>query len=447
MKWSNTALVGGAFAVFLGGMAGVAMAQSAADLGKTLTPNGAEKAGNKDGTIPEWTGGITAPPAGYKAGGVYVDPYASDKPLFTITGQNMAQYADKLPEGLKALLKQYPDYKMNVYPTHRSASLPKSVYDETLANATRAKLVDDGNGVEGAKVGVPFPVPKTGVEVVWNHILRWKGKQLERSYGAANPQADGSYTMININEKSKFLYSDTGPEGQTSLYFQQEVTAPARLAGEILLVHETMDQVKEPRNAWTYNPGQRRVRRAPNVAYDNPGTASDGLRTSDQLDVFNGSPDRYEWKLVGKKEMYVPYNAYQLQSDKLTYDQLIKAKHINQDYARYELHRVWVVEGKLKSGTSHIYPRRTFYVDEDSWGILVADQYDSRDQLWRVTEAHGINFYDVQTFWAGLFAVYDLQSGRYTASGFTNQEKPYNFNVNLTAADFSPDSLRRSGVR
>ncbi|MDE1148577.1 MAG: DUF1329 domain-containing protein [Azospirillaceae bacterium] len=444
MKWTNTALMGGALAVFLGGMAA---AQTAADLGKTLTPNGAEKAANKDGTIPEWTGGITTPPAGYKPGGQYVDPYAGDKPLFTITGQNAGQYADKLPEGLKALLKQYPDYKLNVYPTHRSASLPKSVYDETIANATRAKLVDDGNGVEGAKIGVPFPIPKTGVEVVWNHVLRWKGKQVERQYGQANPQSDGSYTMINIDEKSKFLYNDTGPDGQTSLYFQQEVTAPARLAGEILLVHETMDQIKEPRNAWTYNPGQRRVRRAPNVAYDNPGTATDGLRTSDQLDVFNGSPDRYEWTLVGKKEMYVPYNAYDLQSDKHTYDQIIKAGHINQDFPRYELHRVWVVDGKLKSGTSHIYSRRTFYVDEDSWNILVADQYDNRGQLWRVTEAHGINYYDIQSYWAGLFTVYDLQSGRYTASGFINQEKPYNFNVNLSASDFSPDSLRRAGVR
>jgi hypothetical protein len=97
------------------------------------------------------------------------------------------------------------------------------------------------------------------------------------------------------------------------LYFKQAVTAPARLAGGILLVHESMNQVKQPRDAWLYNPGQRRVRRAPQVAYDNPGHRADNMRTSDQLDMFNGAPDRYDWKLVGKREIYVPYNAYKLQ--------------------------------------------------------------------------------------------------------------------------------------
>ena len=64
--------------------------------------------------------------------------------------------------------------------------------------------------------------------------------------------------------------------------------APARLAGEVLLVQETLDQSIENRRAWVYNPGQRRVRRAPNVAFDNPGTNSDNLRTSDQFDMYNG---------------------------------------------------------------------------------------------------------------------------------------------------------------
>lgn len=437
-------------AVALGAIlaAGGARAQSAADLGKTLTPLGAEKAGNKDGSIPEWTGGITTPPPGFKAGGQYVDPFAADKIVATITAQNVGQYADKLPEGLKAELKQDPNFKINVYPTHRSASFPKQVYDEAIANAGRAKLVDDGNGVDGAKISVPFPVPKSGVEVVWNHLLRWHGTEVAREYGAANPLSDGTYTLIKIAEKEKFTYAagETSDSNITVL-FQQEVQSPARLAGEILLVHETLDQVKEPRNAWTYNPGQRRVRRAPNVAYDNPGTASDAQRTSDQLDMFNGAPDRYNWKLIGKKEMYVPYNDYKFYDDKLTDADIVKAKHLNPDLIRYELHRVWVVEGALKDGTSHIYSKRTFYIDEDSWQILVADQYDSHGQLWRVSEAYPINTYELPAFWAGMFAVYDLQSGRYTVSGLPNQEPSYNYHPGLTDADFSPDSLRRAGVR
>ncbi|HYC03605.1 MAG TPA: DUF1329 domain-containing protein [Azospirillaceae bacterium] len=447
MQRLKAALLGGALAL---AVAAPALAQSAADLGKTLTPFGATKAGSADGTIPEWTGGITKPPAGYKPGQHHVDPFADDKVLFTITAQNMGQYEAKLTEGQKALLKTYPQtYKINVYPTRRSASAPQRIYDATIANASRAKLVGGGNGVEGALEGVPFPIPTEGVQAVWNHILRWRGVNVQRQVGQANPQADGSYTMITINEKVKYLYNQPqgNPGSNTSLFFLQEVIAPARLAGEILLVHDTINQVAEARNAWTYNPGQRRVRRAPNVAYDNPGTAADGLRTSDQLDMYNGSPDRYNWKLVGKKEMYVPYNAYKLHSNQLKYDDIVKPKHINQDLARYELHRVWVVEGELKPGTSHIYAKRRFYIDEDSWQILASDQYDARGQMWRVGESHGINYYDVPVYTSTLDAIYDLQSGRYTAIGFDNQEPMYKFDQELTAADFSPDSLRRAGVR
>ena len=130
------------------------------------------------------------------------------------------------------------------------------------------------------------------------------------------------------------------------------------------------------------------MRRAPNVAFDNPGTNSDNLRTSDQFDIYNGSPQRYDWTLVGKKEILVPYNSYKLHSNTLKYDDILKKNHINPELARYELHRVWVVDSKLKPGQSHLYKRRTLYVDEDSWQILAVDCYDSRDQLYRVQEGH-----------------------------------------------------------
>ncbi|MFC7332839.1 DUF1329 domain-containing protein [Rhodocista pekingensis] len=446
MNRVKAALLGGALAITL---ALPAQAQTASDLGKTLTPMGAIKAGNADGSIPEWTGGITAPPPGYDPGRQHIDPFADDKPLFTITSANMDKYADKLPEGLKVLLKTYPDtYKLPVYPTRRSASAPQFIYDATAKNAETAKLAPGGNGVLEAKTGIPFPIPKEGVEAVWNHLLRWRGLNVFRQYGQANPQANGAFNMITLTEKVKYLYSrPEGADGNLALFFLQEVVAPARLAGEILLVHDTINQVEEPRSAWTYNPGQRRVRRAPNVAYDNPGTASDGLRTNDQLDVFNGSPDRYDWTLVGRKEMYVPYNSYKLHSGDLRYDQIIKPRHIDQDLTRYELHRVWIVEGTVRPGTSHVYAKRRFYIDEDSWLILAADNYDSRDQIWRVSESHGINYYNLPGYNTTLECTYDLPSGRYTCNGFDNQEPPYRFDQDYTAADFAPDSLRRAGVR
>jgi hypothetical protein len=431
---------------------GAVSADQAARLGLDLTPLGAERAGNAAGSIPEWTGGITQPPAGYAPGMHHPDPFANETPLYVVTAANLDQYRDKLTAGAIALLQAYADYKLPVYPTHRTASVPARVYDATKVNATHANLVRNGAALEGAIGGIPFPLPQNGMEAMWNHLLRFRGNIAERRVSQAAPTRGGTYTLVDFDEEFLFNYYLEGmtPEklGNTVFYFKQEVKAPPRLAGSILLVRETMDQVKEPRNAWVYNPGQRRVRRAPNVAYDNPGTASDGMRTSDQLDMFNGALDRYTWELVGKREMIVPYNSYRLHSDKVKYSEILKPLHINQDLTRYELHRVWVVEAKLKPGTSHLYPRRTFYLDEDSWQALAVDQYDSRGQLWRASEAHCINYYEVPTFWSTLEVHTDLLAGRYLAFGLTNEGPTYDFSIKRTVADYNnPDNLRREGVR
>jgi hypothetical protein len=422
-----------------------------ARLGADLTPLGAEKAGNADGTIPAWDGGITKPPAGYKVGDHHPDPYADDKIIVAITAANMAQYAAKLAPGHQAMLKAYPSFKLNVYPTHRSASYPQRIYDMTKKVAGTAKLAAEGHGVLGAINGYPFPIPKTGIEVIWNHLLRYRGEGASRRISQAAPTRGGSYTLVDFAEEFVFLYSQEGATeasiGNKILYFKQEVLAPARLAGGILLVHETLDQVAEHRSAWVYNPGQRRVRRAPNIAYDNPGTASDGMRTSDQLDIFNGAPDKYDWKLVGKQEIYVPYNSYKLHSKSLKYKDILTPLHINPDHCRYELHRVWVVDATLKEGERHIYQRRTFYFDEDSWQILLVDQYDNRGQLWRVSEGHVINYYEVPTLWTTLEVHTDLQAGRYLANGLDNESTMYDFTIKRTAEDFTPGALRREGTR
>ena len=432
-------------------------AQEAARLGNDLTPMGGEKAGNAAGTIPAWTGGFTsAAQAGFpafKTGGHHPDPYASDKPLYKIDATNMSKYAANLTAGHKALLTTYKNsYFMNVYPSHRSAAFPQRIYDATKANATSGKLTGNGNGVTGAIGGVPFPIPSSGVEVIWNHILRYRADIAERIIGQAAVSRTGDYNLVKFHDETMVGYSLPGATeaglDNVTLYFIQETIAPARLAGEILLVHETLDQTKEQRRAWLYNPGQRRVRRAPNVAFDNPGTGSDGLRTADQFDIYNGSPERYDWKLVGKQEMIVPYNAYPLHSDKLKNSDIIRPLHINQTNARYELHRVWVVDATLKPGQRHIYKRRTFYVDEDSWQILVVDCYDDRDQMWRVQEGHSINYYEIPTFWTTLETTYDLQSGRYLALGLDNEEPvTVNFNAKRTAADFTPAAIARRGTR
>ncbi|MGQ0429131.1 MAG: DUF1329 domain-containing protein [Gammaproteobacteria bacterium] len=431
--------------------------QQAARLGADLTPMGAEKAGNAAGTIPAWTGGIKsaaeAGAANFKAGGHHPDPYANDKALYKVDASNMSRYAANLSAGHKALLNAYKSsYFLNVYPSHRSAAFPKRIYDATKANATSATLTGTGTGVTGAIIGAPFPIPSQGVEVIWNHILRFRAEIAERIIGQAAVTRTGTYNLVKFHDETYVGYSLPGATeaalDNVVLYFIQETIAPARLAGEILLVHETLDQTLEHRKAWLYNPGQRRVRRAPNVAFDNPGTGSDGLRTSDQFDIYNGSPERYDWKLVGKQEILVPYNAYPLHSNKLKNDDIINPLHINQQHARYELHRVWVVDATLKAGQRHIYKRRTFYVDEDSWQILLVDCYDNRDQLWRVQEGHSINYYEIPTFWTTLELTYDLQAGRYLALGLDNEEPvTVNFNAKRTGADFTPAAIARRGTR
>ncbi|PLX80890.1 MAG: DUF1329 domain-containing protein [Desulfuromonas sp.] len=422
-----------------------------ARLGKDLTPLGAEMIGNAAGTIPAWDGGITKPPAGYKPGDHHPDPFGGEKPLYTVTEGNVAQYADHLTEGHKALLAAYPSFKMNVYPTHRSASVPERIYAATRQAAATAQLVNDGDGVNGAVNGIPFPLPKSGIEVIWNHLLRYRGDMASRQIAQAALTRGGDYTLVQFEDEFNLLYSRDGITEEELdnkiLLFKQEVTAPARLAGNILLVHETLDQVKEPRAAWIYNPGQRRVRRAPNVAYDNPGTASDGIRTNDQFDMFNGAPDRYDWKLVGKKEVLVPYNSYKLHSDKLKNSDILTPLHLNPEHLRYELHRVWVVDATLKEDARHLYKRRTFYVDEDSWQILAVDIYDNRDQLWRLSEGHVINYYEVPTLWTTLEVHLDLQSGRYIAIGLDNENPMYDFGITRSLQDFSPGALRRAGRR
>jgi hypothetical protein len=420
-------------------------------LGTELTPLGAEKAGNEDGTIPSWEGGITTPPSGYQPGKHHPDPYAGDSILFTISAANMDEYADKLTPGHQAMLRTYDTFKMNVYPTRRSASVPQRIYDATKQIAATAELVENGYGVTGAVVGIPFPIPKTGLEVIWNHLLRYRGDIAERRIAQAAPTRGGKYTLVQFNDEFNVIYSQEGATEESLankiLFFKQKVTAPARLAGQILLVHETLNQVKEHRSAWIYNPGQRRVRRAPNVAYDNPGTAADGMRTSDQFDMFNGAVDRYEWKLVGKKEIYAPYNSYKLHGDSLKYKDILAPLHINPQHARYELHRVWIVDATLKSGSRHLYKRRTFYVDEDSWQILLVDQYDNRDQMWRVSEGHVINYYDVPCLWTTLEVHTDLQAGRYLAIGLDNESSMYQFGIKRTPEDYTPQALRREGTR
>lgn len=368
-----------------------------------------------------------------------------EAPSFIITKDNMAKYADKLTDGQKALFAKYPTYKMIVYPTLRTAFFPDPINAASIKNASTAELKGTDE-VDGAVLGFPFPIPQSGAEVMWNHKMRYRGSAVRRFNNQAIVKQDGTYKITKLIEDVKFKYAnleESAPGTKILLYYLSNVVAPARVAGQLTLVHETSGAEGSGRNAWIFNPGLGRVNKAPDVGYDNPYIGTDGEQFNDQVDMFNGALDRYTWKLVGKKEMYIPYNSFLINAPLIKYKDIIRPGHINQNLSRYELHRVWVVEATIRDGLRHQFKKRRFYVDEDSWAIAAVDAYDNRDQLWKVQEAQLISVPFVPTVTGIPEIIYDLQSGRYFVTALQNEDKISDFKVNFKDDEFSPGSLSR----
>lgn len=424
----------------------------AARLGNNLTAIGAEKAGNADGTIPAYQGGLQTPPASYQSGAsMRPDPFASEKPLLVIDGKNADQYNSQLTATTLELLKRYPSYRVDVYPTHRSVALPQAVLDNTRKNATGAKSQEGGTAVDNVLPGIPFPIPQNGAEAMWNFLLRYQGVSMTAKYDSWNVDAAGKPSLSTTGQAniSYPIYEDMAkPIGAKDTYYQMKLvyTGPARRAGEAMMLRDAANPLVQPRNAWQYLPGQRRVKLAPNLAYDTPNPGTSGSGTYDDVFVFNGALDRYDWTLVGKQEMYVPYNTYQL-----TYNtdvkQVITPNHLAPQFVRWEKHRVWVVEGKLKDGARHIYHKRRFYLDEDSWIALASDQYDARGQLYRGSFAFLTQSYDKQTPDATPFMIYDLIGGTYNLNGVVGAYGGIRYIDPLSKTQWSPESLAGNGIR
>jgi hypothetical protein len=286
------------------------------------------------------------------------------------------------------------------------------------------------------------------MEAIWNHTMRYLGGGISRDYNSFPVRANGDYYKIGVHEYRIFNQNMDPPQDNLLLGFLSFFTSPATLEGTVFLVHEPVDQVKQSRSAWIYNAGQRRVRRAPDLAYDNVNDGTEGLRTTDQFDAYNGAPDRYDWKIVGKREVYVPYNSYKLADKSLKYKDMIQKNTANADLLRYELHRVWEIEANLKAGSKHVYGKRVFFLDEDSWSVLYEDAYDTRKQLWRVSMFPMIQFYDAKVPWYRANIWHDLNNGGYLFSNVDNEIKtPWKFGEKGKWADFQPDSLRRIGTK
>ncbi|MGK2907575.1 MAG: DUF1329 domain-containing protein [Desulfuromonadales bacterium] len=427
--------------------------------GTELTPAGAIRAGNAEGTIPEWKFEPIPVPANFKPGGFHPDPYAADKPVFTITAQNHKQYADKLSDGQKKMFETYPDYKMNIYPTRRSAIFKEYVYQAALENAGRAEATANEKGEQGFKNAViawAFPVPHNGNEALMNIVTHPQQPYQYYWDNTAAVSTGGAYQVGKITIKAFRPWSlpenkvdSLNPEEiGTGIHANQTVVSPAKSAGQVILAVDPMVYTQHQRQAWLYNPGQRRVKRAPQIIHDFPSTGTDGLATTDQRWGWLGPNERYDWTLEGRQEMYIPYNAYKLHSgDTKIADIITPEGRLNPDLARYELHRVWKLVGTLRKGISHVYGKRVFYVDEDTWIPVFHDNYDLRGQLWRFWEQHLVNWYDVGFMNDTIINQYDITAGRVVVLGLDNDGPGPSFTWRPEPNEYTPAAIRQAGVR
>ena len=423
----------------------------AARLKKDLTPFGAEKAANADGSIPAWDGGYTKVPAGYNEGDHRADPFADEKPVLTINAGNADKYADQLAEGTKAMLKKYPNYRLDIYPTHRTAAAPQWVYDNTFANATRAQLDVNTENVTGAFGGIPFPVPKNGAEVLWNHRLSWNGGDSFNSQIDCWLMTAGGKKVLATTTPYFFQYpyyfQDSSLEKFDGNYYKGKIITekPSSKNGEGLMIFYNTNQ--EARGSWQYLVGQRRVRRLPNVAYDTPNFVTSGVSFFDEAFMLFGPSNKHDLKLVGKKEMYVPYNSNK--SLLVPSDEIVTPNFLNPDDVRWEKHRLWVVEATLKAGQRHVVPRRTYYVDEDSWQIILVDGYDAQGKLirqqWSLPYlAPELPALTSQFAWG----VYNIETGAYIHGHASNDHKLHYKRVDrFPASAFTPDAMASESSR
>jgi len=425
-------------------------AQEAARLRGELTPVGAERAGNREGTIPAWDGGYTTRWPGYESGQRRPDPFAEDSPLFRITAANMEQYADRLSDGVKELLRRFPDYRLDVYPTHRTAAAPQWVHDNTFANATRARATNGGLTVEGAFGGIPFPIPASGPEAIWNHLMAWKGEAVVEDGGIY--LASGGSPVLTAQRRADFqypyYYRDGSPDRFGGFYYMARYLAirPPSIAGTLYVVREPADWAKRETETWAYLVGQRRVRPVPTLVYDFPDETTSGLTLIDEVWLFKGSLDRYEWRILGKKELFVPYNENGFHARRI--DEVLGRQHLDPDHVRWELHRVWVVEAQLASGKRNVVARRRLYLDEDTWLALMYDGWDARGRLWKVAHALPLLVPELPAVVSFPDVVYDLSSGRYAARYLLNESRLHYLVVPRRPEDyFTPAALVGEGVR
>jgi len=433
--------------------------EDAARLGRDLTPTGAERAGNADGSIPEWTGTIRGLPPGLHwdgPGHPHPDPFSGETPTFSITADNASEHEARLGAGQLALLRTYPrTYRIDVYPTHRDFRMSEDWEARTRHNATHAETYNEGDGIRGFAGGTAFPVPRHGSEPIWNSRLNSAAVSQEGLADDVAVFANGSRSVRTSHFIMDVLYADRsnphdidfGAANRYAAHIWNETLMPVRDKGTITLILEPLDYSSTPRAVWRYLPGSRRIRQAPNIGYDTP-DGPGGILTIDDTLGFNGALDRFTWKIVGRQEMYVPFHAYRFDDPSRGFDDILGVGHVNPGTMRYELRRVWIVEANLRPGFRHVYARRRFYIEEDSWNIVATENYDGHDELWKTVLINTLYAYDVQGYEKRSQMFHDLRAGVYIVTRMTNRQRAWNFSATPRGDEFfTIANLRKAGKR
>lgn len=430
-------------------------AEDASRLGKDLNPLGGEMKGNKEGTIPAWKEENVFP--GWSAG---KDPgkfykYRDDKPLFTIDASNVDKHADKLAPGLIRLVKSY-GAQLPVYPSRRTCQAMDFFAENTRKNVSAAKINADGWSLGGAIFpGVAFPIPQNGIEAIWNHLTRYQGAASDwknlTGYLSPRPGSD-SATKVRYDNLNAYPHATKGsnPIGSApfmwGLYYVYR--SPAALSGQGIVQNFHFDKAAD---TWYYFPAQRRVRRLPSYDYDTPNVGFEGVLLADNNAVLLGNPDRFTWKLVGKKEMYVGVNNFAFLDPSRKIDDVMKRTHLDSSILHYELRRVWVVEATVKQGMRHVSPKRTFYLDEDTFIATGSEDFDAQGQIarWKTSSQAPLPELGGQCNYVG-YQVHEMQSGRYYADSliFDGGSKKYyieNDDPKFKARFYTSESLQRLG--
>jgi len=415
-----------------------------------ITILGAEPGPNQTGEIPAYTGsdGLSCP-AGFQKGQYLPNPYPDEKPLFRIDHTNMQQYKHRLSPGQMERLKRHPKFYMNVYPTHRNVEFCPEFYAATEKNTELAYL-DDKGALKEFCGGVAFPSPKNGLEAIWNIRRMYVGDDAinntcNRVVSPSGRIVKGNWVVKVRNYGVTRLKSDNAPDPDgIAQKIRNLVTSPADVAGTAFLSIAYLDD-NRLEDTWLYLPTLRRVRRAPSLS---GGGQLQGELTMDENGLeFRGKIADWSWKLIGKKEMYVPYNCYDIWAVGASDSDECWAQDINPERIRYELHRVWVVEGTAREGLNHPYSKRVGYYDEDSWQALLADRYDRRGNLWRMYENYGYSDFCIKFRMTIGMIHMNLETGRYELFGGCREEDTLNviYDTGIEDSAFTVQGLRKSG--